>query len=59
MLLLNKDILVFDALTDREKSGIGTPARAIDIDEDGALVVVYKDGNQKALTAGEVTLREA
>ena len=59
MLLIGKDILVYDALTDREKSGIGTPARAVDVDEDGALVVEFADGKQKSLSAGEVTLREA
>ena len=59
MLLLGKDILVYDALTDREKAGVGTPARAVDVDEDGALVVEFADGSRKALSAGEVTLREA
>ena len=56
MLLIGKDILVYDALTDREKNGRGTPARAIDISDDGGLLVEYKDGKREVLSAGEVTL---
>ena len=59
MLLLDKDILVYDALTDREKKGEGKKARALDVTNDGALLVEYEDGKREALSAGEVTLREA
>ena len=57
--LIGKDILVYDALTDREKKGKGTQARVIDISHDGGLLVEYTDGKREVLTAGEVTLREA
>lgn len=33
------------------------PARALDIDENGALVVLYSDGTQEHLTSGEVSIR--
>ena len=56
MLLLNRGVLVYDALTDREKSGVGTPARAVDVNGDGALIVEFKDVRREALSAGEVTL---
>ncbi len=57
MLLLGKSVLVYDALTDREKQGKGTPARALDVTESGALLVEYEDGRREALSAGEVTLK--
>ena len=56
-LLSGKDVLVFDALTDREKSGKGTPARALDIAEGGGLLVEYENGEREVLTGGEVSLR--
>lgn len=55
-LLSGKEILVFDALTDREKSGKGTPARAIDVAPDGGLLVEYENGKREVLTGGEVSL---
>ena len=55
-LLTGKDILVFDALTDREKSGKGTPARALDIAEGGGLLVEYENGEREVLKGGEVSL---
>ena len=59
MLLIGKNVLVYDALTDREKAGKGRVARAIDVTTDGALLVEYQDGERQALSAGEVTLSEA
>ncbi|MBE6656058.1 MAG: biotin--[acetyl-CoA-carboxylase] ligase [Ruminococcaceae bacterium] len=59
MLLLGKEVLVYDALTDREKKGVGKAATAIDVTDDGALLVAYGDGRREALSAGEVTLKEA
>ena len=56
-LLLGREVVVFDALTDREKSGIGTPAHAFGIDDDGALLVRYADGREATLSSGEVTLK--
>lgn len=56
-LLTDREVLVYDALTDREKSGIGTPARVIGINDDGALTVRFADGREVALSSGEVTLK--
>ena len=55
-LLKDKEILVFDALTDREKAGGGTPARALDIAADGGLLVEYENGKREVLKGGEVSL---
>jgi biotin-(acetyl-CoA carboxylase) ligase len=49
--------LVYDAITDREKSGKGTPARVTGIDDEGALTVRFEDGREVALSSGEVTLK--
>lgn len=57
MLLIGNDVLVYDALTDREKKGRGRLARALDVTDDGALLVEYGDGKREVLSAGEVTLR--
>ena len=55
--LTGKDVWVYDAITDREKSGKGTPAHVTGIDDDGALTVRYEDGREVALSSGEVTLK--
>lgn len=39
------------------RGGITTEARAIDIDEDGWLVVEHKDGTRDVLNSGEITVR--
>lgn len=54
--LLGKRVTVFDALTDREKQGIGTPALATAITDDFGLFVTYEDGRTDVLRTGEVTL---
>ena len=56
-LLVGKEISVYSALTDREKAGIGIPARALDVLDNGKLLVEYADGRREALDGGEVTLR--
>ncbi len=56
-LLVGKEIFVYSALTDREKAGVGIPARALDVLENGKLLVEYADGRREALDGGEVTLR--
>lgn len=56
-LLTDREVLVYDAVTDRERSGKGTPARVTGIDDDGALLVRYGDGREAALSSGEVTLK--
>ena len=55
--LTGKDVLVYDAITDREKSGKGTPAHVTGIDDEGALTVRFEDGREVALSSGEVTLK--
>lgn len=39
------------------KNGVSTPAVALDILEDGKLLVSYGDGAQEALAGGEISLR--
>lgn len=34
------------------------PARALDIDDNGGLVVLYSDGNRETLVSGEVSIRQ-
>lgn len=56
-LLIGKEVLVFDPLVDREKQGVGTPARVLGITDDFGLMVSYEDQTQAVLRGGEVTLR--
>ncbi len=51
-MVLGKDITY-------EQDGVTRAARAIEIDEDGGLVVVHPDGKYHTLTSGEITLRLA
>lgn len=39
------------------RNGVATAARAIDIDEDGWLVIKHQDGSQDVLNSGEITIR--
>jgi BirA family biotin operon repressor/biotin-[acetyl-CoA-carboxylase] ligase len=36
----------------------GIPARVLDIDDDGCLVVLYSNGTQEVLASGEITIRK-
>ena len=47
---LGKEVTVHQA-------GTVTPGKALDIDEDGALVVAFPDGSVKAVNSGEVSVR--
>ncbi|MDE6614217.1 MAG: biotin--[acetyl-CoA-carboxylase] ligase, partial [Clostridia bacterium] len=38
-------------------SGQGKSGKVIDIDDDGALLVIEQDGNQRKLTCGEISIR--
>lgn len=49
-LVLGKEIVY-------ERDGVKHEARALDIDEEGGLVVAYADGSQATLTSGEISLR--
>ena len=40
-----------------EQNGIVQPATAVDIDEDGGLLVRLPDGRERLLNSGEVTVR--
>lgn len=55
-LLIGRDVTVYDALTDRERTGGGTSAHVLDVTESGELLVAYADGRRVALSSGEVTL---
>jgi BirA family biotin operon repressor/biotin-[acetyl-CoA-carboxylase] ligase len=57
--LLGKEVLIYDALTDSEKKGGGTPARVLAITDNGLLLVRFKTGEERALLAGDVTLKPA
>ncbi len=57
--LLGEDVLIYDAITDSEKKGSGTPARALGITEDGLLLVRFESGEERTLLAGDVTLKPA
>lgn len=39
------------------RGGVATPARALDIDEDGWLVIEHEDGSRDLLNSGEITVR--
>lgn len=49
-LVLGKEIVY-------ERGGVKHEARALDIDEEGGLVVAHTDGSQATLTSGEISLR--
>ena len=49
-MVLGKDIVY-------ERDGVRTEARAMEIDEDGGLVVEHSDGSRATLTSGEISLR--
>ncbi len=55
-LLIGKKVRVHNAAFDTAKTGEGTEALCLGVDEDGALLVLYENGESACLTAGEVTL---
>jgi BirA family biotin operon repressor/biotin-[acetyl-CoA-carboxylase] ligase len=63
-LVLGKKILLYGTAFGQlpENDGKGTLARAVDIDENGGLIVEYLEGHRfgeiDSITSGEVTLRE-
>ncbi len=58
-MVIGHDILVFKGTyrADPTAELDGTPAKAVGIDDQGGLQVVYEDGNKETLTTGEVTIR--
>lgn len=57
--VLGKEILIIPtAGSDQERNLTeGTPATAVDIDENGGLVVQYRDGSIETLNSGEISIR--
>jgi BirA family biotin operon repressor/biotin-[acetyl-CoA-carboxylase] ligase len=57
--VLGKEILIIPrAGNDGERNlADGIPAEAVDIDEDGGLVVKYRDGSLGTLNSGEISIR--
>ena len=51
-MVLRKDIEVYSNYSDEYKK-----AKAIDISDDGGLIVIYSDGRKDTLTTGEITIR--
>ena len=58
-LVLGRNIKVFKGTyrNDPNSELGGVPARALAIDDDGGLEVIYTDGKRETLTTGEVTIR--
>lgn len=57
--VLGKEILVIPTagLSRGGNPSAGIPATALDIDEDGGLVVRYRDGSEQTLNSGEISIR--
>ncbi|NLD19439.1 MAG: biotin--[acetyl-CoA-carboxylase] ligase [Clostridiales bacterium] len=58
-LVLGKTVKVFKKgyNTDSSHDVLGIPARVLDIDRDGGLVVLYTNGTQETLNTGEISIR--
>ena len=57
-LVLGKTISVYKGAYRTSPQELASkPARALDIDENGGLVVMYSDGSRETLISGEVTIR--
>lgn len=57
-LVLGNQITVYQGIYKNDPSEVPSrPARAIDIDENGGLVVIYSDGSRETLTSGEISIR--
>ena len=50
--VLRKDVTVYNNV-----SGESAEAKAIDISNDGGLIVIYRDGSKETLTTGEISIR--
>ena len=58
-IVLGRDITVYKGryLTSPEKDLSGIPAKALDIDNAGRLIVQYENGTREALSSGEISIR--
>ena len=58
-LVIGKSVKVFKGVYKSlpEEELESRPARVLDIDENGCLVVLYPDGTRESLTSGEITVR--
>lgn len=54
-MVLGKNITVHKGGCTPDKPGV--PARALDIDENGGLKVIYTDGSRETLSSGEISIR--
>lgn len=57
-LVIGKNVTVFKGIYKTDPNEIPSrPARVLDIDDDGGLVVIYPDGTRETLTSGEISIR--
>lgn len=58
-IVLGKTIRVYKGglSTDPAKQRTGVPAKVLDIDNDGGLMVIYSDGTRETLSTGEISIR--
>ncbi len=57
-LVIGKDITVYKGIYKNDPGEVPSrPARALDIDDDGGLVVMYTDGSRETLISGEISIR--
>lgn len=57
-LVIGKTVTVFKGIYKNDPSEVPSrPARVLDIDDDGGLIVLYSDGNMETLTSGEISIR--
>lgn len=57
-LVIGKTVTVFKGIYKNDPSEVPSrPARVLDIDDDGGLIVLYSDGNTETLTSGEISIR--
>lgn len=57
-LVPGKQITVYKGIYKNDPSEVPSrPARALDIDDNGGLIVLYSDGSRETLTSGEISIR--
>ena len=56
--VIGKNITVFKGIYKSDPREVPSrPARVLDIDDDGGLMVIYSDGTRETLTSGEISIR--
>lgn len=57
-MVIGKTVTVYNGIYTKDPSEVPSrPARVLDIDDDGGLVVIYTDGSRETLTSGEISIR--